>query len=100
MGYRSTFVTDDTPIALPEWFLAKWRDKIHVGQGNTLPISSRFEGKTGGLWSGLEADLQRVVRETGDRLSRIHIVFMGEDGALSKSTIFADRVEGDRVTSD
>lgn len=99
MGYRSTFVTDDTTITLPEWFLTKWGDKIHVGAGNKLPISSKYEAKTYGIWQGLESDLQRVVRETGESWSRIHIVFMGEDGALSKSKIFSDRIEGDHITS-
>lgn len=98
MGYRSTFVTDDNSLELPAWFLEKWGDKIHVGAGNKLPISSRYEAKTYGIWQGLETDLQRVLRETGESWHSVHIVFMGEDGALSKSEIFADRIEGDNIT--
>jgi hypothetical protein len=97
MGYRSTFVTDDCNIKLPKWFLDKWGSMIHTYDGQ-MPISSKMECKTYGRLIGFELDLQKVVSESESRLP-IHIVFMGEDGALSKSTIFAERIEGEHITS-
>jgi len=102
MGYRSTFVTDDKSLKLPAWFIEKWGDKIHVGADNRLPLSSKYEGKTYGMWVGLEEDLRRVVKEDADWTRWgdicIHIAFMGEDGVVSRSDIYADRIEGDHPT--
>ena len=95
MGYRSTFVTNDIGVALPGWFMEKWGDRIHTARNQSsehcLPISSRYEGKTYGMWATLEEDLSRVLREEPDYYC-IHIVWLGEDGAVSKHTIFKDRV--------
>lgn len=104
MGYRSTFVTDDTGMELPDWFGWKWGKHIHGAVSQTgkllMPISSRYEAKTYGIWSGLESDLQKVLQEAGRNRDwhSIHIVFMGEDGNLFKSEIFSDRIEGSHIT--
>jgi hypothetical protein len=99
MGYRSTFVTDDLNLQLPEWFVEKWGKSVHMAEGNRTPIASKYEAKTYWHWLGLEEDLQRVLSEGEHPHWSIHIVFMGEDGELSKSEIFSDRIEGVHITA-
>jgi hypothetical protein len=102
MGYRSTFVTNDTFIPMPQWFHDRWERSCHlpkVGTKGSSCISSKYELKTYGAWQGLEQDLQRCLAEavkSGDEpwMSHILVSWLGEDGEGGLTTIYADRIEG------
>lgn len=91
MGYRSTFTTDDWGVTMPPWFVEKWGESVHFGEGNGLPISSKYEQKKDGAWSELPSDLALVLKRMPEEASgwkpNIHLVFMGEDGALTRYLI-------------
>lgn len=97
MGYRSTFVTNDISIKLPDWFMEKWKDHVHT-LGKKLPIASRYEAKTYGIWTGLEEDLQKVLIENKETYQSIYITFLGEDGRICFSEITRDSITGDFPT--
>ncbi len=71
MGYRSTFVSSESHIQLPSWFVNKYSNTVNVREAYdeneelyyTLPISSKHEGKMYGMYGMLLQDLQRVLDE-------------------------------------
>ena len=105
MGYRTTFVSEEVYIKLPEWFTEKWDYSVHFhtrpdglyggGAGDTtLPISSKQERKFHmGAQDELFIDLAKVLRETSDEwVKSIDIVMMHEDGMVDKVIVHPDRV--------
>lgn len=84
MGYRSTLTTNDNSCKIPQWFKDKWQEYLHCER---MPISTKGEYKTYGVLAGLEADLLKVIKENEHDWSDIHLVVMGEDGALYYSEI-------------
>lgn len=94
MGYRSTFVTDDQDLKLPQWFVDKWEHAVFFNPNHKLPIASKQEGKAYGMWSDIPHDLQRVIRENSDGRERcVHFVFLHEDGLITQINIYGDHFE-------
>jgi hypothetical protein len=94
MGYRSTFVTDDSSLPLPQWFINKWEPSVWINLDTTryihgqpaLPISSKQEMKEYGYWSDLAEDLQRCIREYDCSWKDeyvIRLMFLHEDGLFN-----------------
>jgi len=92
MGYRSTFVTDDSGLKLPAWFVEKWQSLVYFNEAKTLPISSKQEMKAYGAWQEITTDLQRVLKEDEDSWRSIHFIFLHEDGATTQYHITAESV--------
>lgn len=94
MGYRSTFVTDDQSLELPQWFVDKWKDSVYINEKHTLPISSRFEMKEYGFFGDVKYDLQKVLKE-GARWPdhTIHLMLLHEDGAATQYVVGVNTIE-------
>lgn len=69
MGFRSTFITEDIRIIVPDWFVKKHKKNFFINYNRkrgvyTLPIASRFEFKTySQLATDLYDDLQKVLND-------------------------------------
>lgn len=91
MGFRSTIVTQDYHLPLPEWFVDKYKDLLFMGiEGKfTMPIASMVEFKSYvGRGREIEYDIQRVLRETpswGD--GNIILVWLHECGGITRIEI-------------
>jgi hypothetical protein len=92
MGYRSTFITTESWVKLPEWFVTKYERVIWMADNidgltpyKTLPIASKQEGKMYGMFSELIEDLQHVLDEqTGHFSTRLTLMVLHEDGQYEK----------------
>lgn len=62
MGFRSTFITEDINLIIPDWFLEKWGNDI-FHDGNELPIASRKEGKLYGMYGKLFDDICKILTD-------------------------------------
>lgn len=60
MGFRSTFVTNQMGGEFQLWFVRKWRPFVHFHNDVSLPLASRAEGKTYGVFVGFEEDIQKA----------------------------------------
>src|SRR5436190_12529819 len=104
MGFRSTFITEDYGLALPQWFIDKWGDSAHFGETKNgdrlvtvLPISSKYEAKTYGIWGDLPEDIQRVMQEdktwgSDTRDMDIVLIYLHECGGITRVEIHKDRI--------
>lgn len=93
MGYRSTFVTDEQALKLPDWFVAKWASSVYINATHTLPIASKAEFKTYGHWYDLPYDLQLCIKEQNENWERsVHLIFLHEDGKTTQLLITKDKV--------
>ena len=99
MGYRSTFITTESHVKLPEWFVTKYESSVWMGVGSndddttyyTLPIASKYEGKMYGMYSELVEDLQRVLNEqTGYFSKHLTLMVLHEDGEFQKYDLEAN----------
>lgn len=101
VGFRSVFITEDTGLDLPAWFLDKWREWWHFheyevdGQKKLgLPCSSKFEHKIYNL-DGWHEDLQRVLRENTESIYKDHklvLVWLHECNGVSRVEITRDKI--------
>lgn len=101
MGYRSTFVTEDLYVPIPDWFVEKWKDSVHFGvtayEGEkviSFPISSKWERK---FYSGAEEelfiDLARVLKECKESyVNRLKLALMHEDGLIDRVIITPHKI--------
>jgi hypothetical protein len=89
MGFRSTFVTDDSDFTrrIPDWFRDKYRNWININGC----LSSRYEGKRYGVFSELEEDIQKILKEH-DTTGQVRLVWLDEDGGIDKVTITANDI--------
>lgn len=78
MGFRSTFITQDYRVKLPDWFVDKWREHMNFGEDSSFPLSSKYEGKLYGKFAGLEKDIQAAVDWEVFRLGHIILVWLHE----------------------
>ena len=100
MGYRSTFITTDTPIKLPEWFVEKYQSSCNFGVTYneddsihpSFPMSSRAEGKMYGMYAEVKQDIQRVLAALPDSEwhPTIGLAILHEDCAYEIVTISRD----------
>lgn len=90
MGYRATFITDDTAFEFSEQFIEKYKDRYNFNQGRYLPISSKTEYKR--YWDNLEKD---IVKELKDKNFdyRILGIWFYEDGRSEKIVFTKDGIE-------
>jgi hypothetical protein len=93
MGFRSTFVTDDSSWEWPDWFREKYAGNVHFPP-ETGPISSVREGKTYSVFADIPADIQRVLRETKDDTfdGRLVLVWLHECGGITRCQIDKTRI--------
>lgn len=101
MGYRSTFVTEDLYVPIPDWFIEKWKEHVHFGRVNyegekvtSFPVSSKHEWK---FYSGAEedlfVDLAQVLRECKDSyVNTLVLALMHEDGLIDRVIIKPDKI--------
>lgn len=94
MGFRSTFVTEHySRIALPPWFVEKWQDRVHFGEGGTLPLASRWEAKQYVTWCDLEQDLQRAFPwDASNAPGPVAILYFHECGGVTRAEIRRDAI--------
>lgn len=103
MGFRSTFITEQTRLVIPQWFVNKWGQYVNIATSRfdyepfaMLPISSKHEGKTYGIWGGLETDIQEMLKqdpEWKDNKERnIVLIYLHECGGITKVQVFADGI--------
>src|SRR5947209_1999200 len=102
MGFRSTFITEDISLFIPQWFVTKWGDKVHFGRNRheiepfaVMPISSQWEAKTYGLWQDLPHDIQLMMqqdKEWNDRDYPIILVYLHECGGITRVEIHKDKI--------
>jgi len=95
MGFRSTFVTEDCYLELPEWFYEKWNRIVHfreVGGKKMFPLSSKCEAKTYMGFAELESDLLKVIQET-EKLCRVRLLWLHECGGLTRTEIKASGIK-------
>lgn len=98
MGYRSTFVTNESCVNISEKFYEKYKGSIHFNPCDrgeedftyTFPISSKSEGKMYGMYSELIADLQKLIKE--ERMY-IDLIVLHEDGACDYYIIRKDNIK-------
>ena len=98
MGYRTTFVTEDIYLEIPDWFKKKWPN-LSYGDGardreSGFPIASTYERK---FYEGVEdelfIDIARVLREHKEEYPKeVVIVLLHEDGEIDRVTVTADSV--------
>lgn len=91
MGFRSTFVTQDYYIQWPEWFIAKYSDHVNFNDGKGC-ISSRQEKKSYGVFSELEDDIQKVLKEIESKLDGFILVWLHECGGITRVSISKDSI--------
>lgn len=105
MGYRSTFITQDYELELPEWFTEKYahyRFNEEKDEYNySLPMSSNWERKFyDGAQDPVWLDLAKVIREDTSQWkpSVIAVAVLHEDGQVDRVLIEAYRVRLQRLT--
>lgn len=92
MGFRSTFVTNDFPWKWPLWFREKYADLVHFSPEGGA-IASKHEGKSYGVFSSLENDIQRALIETtNDREWCLVFVYLHECGGITRCEIRRDTI--------
>lgn len=96
MGYRSTFVTDDVLIQVPDWFVEKW-PTINYGEDEgkpAFPLSSKFERKFyNGVQEELFLDIAQVLREVSEKYPKqVTIALLHEDGMIDRITITGKKI--------
>jgi len=101
MGHRAVAITEDIPLPLPQWFIDKWHEDVHIGEvrGNgdpekngkpSLPIAYKYGRK---YHEEFFEDLQKVIAEQDKLMDMgVQIVMMHEDGKLNRITIYADHI--------
>lgn len=103
MGYRSTFVTEDLYVELPDWFYEKYKDDINFGDHSVkynpllkpcFPLSSKWERKFyAGAEDELFIDLAKVLRDNEDKwVKEVQLVLLHEDGEVDRVIITPDKV--------
>lgn len=95
MGFRSTIVTQDYHLPLPEWFVDKYKDLLFMGiEGKFhLPVASMVEFKSYvGRGGEIEYDIQRVMREGGWSNGNIILVWLHECGGITRVEIYTDKI--------
>lgn len=93
MGYRSTFVTSDTNIRIPQWFIDKWKHLVFFnGDIPNFPIASKQEGKTYGIFDEIESDIILIIKQHPEPRSydKVIIAWLGEDGAVHSKHLTAN----------
>src|SRR4051812_38813843 len=94
MGFRSTFITEDYPLKMPDWFREKYGRFVFFDAKGYLPIASRVEIKTySGLGAELAQDLQRILIAANDStLSEFVLVWLHECGGVTRVEIHKDKI--------
>ena len=90
MGFRSTFVTSDfncNPSFLPDWFTEKYKSWINF----CGCLSSTCEGKTYGVFTDLDTDLQKALKDICSD-DEVDLVFLHECGGITKFQISAEKI--------
>jgi hypothetical protein len=92
MGIRSTFITEHYGLSFPQWFVDKWSASVHFGgDGDSLPISSKYEAKTYHTWVDLEEDIRKASNE-GEWGMPIVLVWLHECGGITRVEIHPEVV--------
>lgn len=86
MGFRSTFVSQDYDIDWPEWFVDKYKDTVHFTESKSGVICSKSEGKTYGVFSELEIDIQNAIDWNSHNIPFV-IVWLHECGGITRVQI-------------
>ena len=105
MGFRSTFVTNDSSWLWPDWFREKYASSVHF-PSKSGPIASMFEGKTYGIYEDIPADIQRSLNETevlnesefGPRDWCLVLVFLHECGCITRCEIRSTSIRWNEPT--
>lgn len=92
MGFRSTFTTLDNDFVWPDWFITKYRERIHFPVENVGAIHSKYEAKTYMTWAELHDDIQRALREQDEVQQRLVLVYLHECGGITRCQIERDRI--------
>ena len=97
MGFRSTLITEDIGLSLPEWFVDKYRDYFWMcdEEGKFyFPISTKFEIKTYfPTGEELPKDLQRVLNEQeGGCNNDLVFIWLHECGGITRVEIHKDKI--------
>ena len=89
MGFRSTFVSNDTAIKWPKWFVESWVKYIHFREDCSGAISSKYEGKTYGVYQDIPEQIQKVINGDCGEFApdSIELIFFHECGGVTKCLI-------------
>jgi hypothetical protein len=91
MGYRSTFISNDSVGELPQWFLEEYKNDIINPKGLLIMSNRQLKHIDDIFW-----DYQKALVEINffdNEFSRMHIVVLGESGYVTKVHIKKDTVE-------
>lgn len=91
MGFRSTFVSEDTDTLWPEWFRTKYAGIIYFNQDFRGPVASRAEYKTYGLIGDLPADIQKVLIEE-NKDNNLTVVYLHECEGVTRCVISQESI--------
>lgn len=94
MGFRSTMITEDFPIDIPDDFYEKYKATFSFyideeGKPN-LPISSKFEMKT--YFETYKEFIQDLAKLAQGKKECLAVVFMHECGGITKVDITEDHI--------
>lgn len=96
MGFRSTFVTEDSLVAWPDWFVEKYASTINFHAEKKGSISSNAEWKTYGIWAELHKDIQKLI--DWDNRENFVMVFLHECGGITRCQIEKDVIKWSEPT--
>lgn len=93
MGFRSTFITEDYYVQVPNWFREKYQSWVFMDEKGFLPIASKVEVKTYMRGKELEKDIQKVIIEDKKfNLDFIVLVWLHECGGITRVEIHKDKI--------
>jgi len=102
MGFRSTFITEDSRLVIPQWFVNKWGEEVNIATNiftyepyAALPFSSKHEGKVYLNWADLCEDIQEVIKqdpEWKDVDRNIVLIFLFDCSGITKVIISKDKI--------
>lgn len=97
MGYRSTFITDQKYVELPEWFVEKYEGSLNFGDIDGkpgYPLSSKWERK---FYQNTDEELFLDIAKTlkpgeGVYADAVFLSLLHEDGQMSRVVITHSKI--------
>lgn len=105
MGFRSTIISQEHGLLIPDWFVEKYNKYFHIDfterYGHTWfqPISSKLETKFYEVFKEQElfVDIQKIMIDTNFQ-STMSIVLLHECGGITVVNINKDYIKGKEPT--
>lgn len=93
MGFHSSFITSDYPIAWPEWFRDKYQETVAFQNKGIGALNSRRESKAVCAWDSLHEDIQKAI-DWGDFCDVVFVVvYLHECGGITRCQIMRDSIK-------